>query len=247
MEATLYGVRISHPSRAALLMLRHKGIEPNVVEIPPGAQPIAMRVLGFRGDTVPGMKINGSRVQGTVRISRALENAVPEPPLFPADPDLRARVERAERWGDEIYQPVPRRIFRWAVSVNGKLREAVMGRAGIPMPAITTRLMFPLTEYYKRKEGGGKEVARRDVLALPGHLDHVDALIAEGVIGGAELNAADFQIALTTRVLLNFAELRPLVADRPAAEHAMRIAPDFGNQVPIGLPAEWVSASASSA
>ena len=28
----------------------------------------------------------------------------------------------------------------------------------------------------------------------PGHLDHVDGLIEDGTLGGAELNAADFQI-----------------------------------------------------
>jgi glutathione S-transferase len=68
----------------------------------------------------------------------------------------------------------------------------------------------------------------------------VDGLIAAGVIGGDEPNAADFQIATSVRVLLNFPQLRPLIESRPAAELAMRIAPRFGAPLPIKLPAEWV-------
>ncbi len=77
---------------------------------------------------------------------------------------------------------------------------------------------------------------RSDLAALPGQLDHVDGLIEEGTLGGAELNAADFQIATTTRVMLGFAQLRPLIEARPAGEHAMRVSPGFGREFPIGLP-----------
>ena len=34
---------------------------------------------------------------------------------------------------------------------------------------------------------------RRDLAELPGLLDRLDRLLEEGTIGGAELNAADFQ------------------------------------------------------
>ena len=33
----------------------------------------------------------------------------PEPPLFPSDAAERAKVEEAERWGDEVLQPAPAR------------------------------------------------------------------------------------------------------------------------------------------
>src|SRR5581483_6951386 len=71
-------------------------------------------------------------------------------------------------------------------------------------------------------------------------LDHVDELIAAGTLGGEELNAADFQIGTTTRVLLNLAPLRPLTEGRPAAEHALRVAPRFGREAPLDLPPGWV-------
>jgi glutathione S-transferase len=241
VEVTLYGMRISHPARAALLMLRHKGIEAKLVEVMPGAQQLAMRAYGFRGGTVPGLKIDGRRVQGSTQISRALDEAVPVPPLFPADPQLRAAVEEAERWGDEVYQPVPRRIFRWSVASKGHVRRRAVAGFGFPVPAVTSRLMLPVAHFYMRLESGGEETARADVAALPSHLDHVDELIAAGVIDGAELNAADFQIATTTRVLLNFAQTRPLIEGRPAGAHAMRVIPSFGRPLPVEFPEAWLA------
>ena len=245
MDATLYSISFSHPSRAAGLMLRHKGIDARIVNLPPGSQQVAMRALGFRHGTVPGLKIGGRRVQGSLEISRTLDEAVPDRPLFPADPEARVEVEDAERWGDSVYQPVPRRIFRWAVTSDGDLREELARLTGVPAPAIAKHAFWPVSQVYVRFEGGGKAAARADVAALPDHLDHVDGLIAAGVIGGPELNAADFQIGTTTRVLLNFTQLRPLIEGRPAAEHAIRIAPDFGVEVPVHLPPGWVPERAS--
>jgi glutathione S-transferase len=242
VKATLYAIAISHPSRAAVLMLRHKGIEAEIVNIPPGSQQVVMRALGFRGGTVPGLKIDGRRILGSTAISRALDELVPEPPLFPADPELRAAVEEAERWGDEVYQPVPRRIFRWSVVADGPTHRSLARAAGLPAPAISSQLLWPVAQVYVRFEGGGEKAARADIAALPAHLDHVDELIADGTIDGPELNAADFQIATTTRVLLNFAPLRHLVAGRPAEAHAMRVAPKFGRETPVEIPEAWVPA-----
>lgn len=242
VDATLYSMSISHPARAAGLMLARKGIDARIVNLPVGSQQVAMRAFGFRGGTVPGLKLDGRRVQGSTEISRALDEAAPEPPLFPADPERRAAVEEAERWGEAAYQPVPRRIFRWSVATNGDLRERLFGMVGMPVPAVTSRAFWPVAQFYVRLEGGGEDTAREDVAALPNHLDHVDGLIAAGTLDGGDLNAADFQIGTTTRVLLNFPALRHLVEGRPAAKHAMRIAPDFGREAPVEVPAEWVPA-----
>ena len=240
MDVKLYSIAFSHPSRAAGLMLNHKGIQHERVDLPVGSQQVALRALGFRHGTVPALKIDDRRVQGTRKISRALDETEPAPPLFPADPEKRAAVEEAEHWGDRTYQPVPRRIFRWAVTSDPDLRALIAQTAGLPAPAVAKHAFWPVSQVYLRFEGGGRSAAEADVGALPGHLDHVDELIAKGVIGSPELNAADFQIGTTTRVLLNFPQIRPLIEGRPAAEHAMRVAPRFGGEVPVVVPHDWV-------
>jgi glutathione S-transferase len=240
MEATIYSMRISHPARAAELMLEHKGIKAERVEIPPGSQRLLMRRHGFKGGTVPGLKLDGQRVQGTREIARALEAAHPEPSLYPAERDARDAVEVAELWGEQTYQPVPRRIFRWAVSSDSELRTVMAKSIGVPAPGVAQWALLPVAQVFLRYEGGGEKAARRDVAELPAHLDRIERFMEDGTIGGTELNAADFQIATSTRVLLNFPQFRPLIEARPAGEHAMRIAGDFGREMPVRLPSAWL-------
>ena len=124
MGVKLYWSPVSHPAQAARKMLELKGIEFQPVEVKPGMQRIHLRLAGFRDGTVPALKLDGRRVQGSRRISRALEQLVPEPPLFPRDPALRTRVDDAEAWGERELQPVPRRIIRWARgSAPGSARQ----------------------------------------------------------------------------------------------------------------------------
>ena len=241
MRVKLYSISISHPARAAGLMLQRKGIDFELINLTPGSQRLLLRLQGFPGKTVPALRIDGRRVQGSLEVSRALEELEPEPPLFPADPERRAAVESAERWGDAVLQPVPRNLFRWCLARDGEVRRGLAQVAGIPAPALAEHVMQPLAWYYARiVSGTTDESIRAQLAALPEHLDHVDGLIADGVIGSEEPNAADFQIATAVRVLLNYPQLRPLIESRPAGELAMRIIPRFGRPLPIELPADWV-------
>jgi glutathione S-transferase len=243
----LYSIAVSHPARSAGLMLRYKGIEHEIVDIPPGGQRLLMRVHGFRGGTVPALKIDGRKVQGSLDVSRALDELKPDPPLFPADPQERAAVEEAERWGEEVLQPPPRNIFRWAVDHDNDLRLHLAEASGWPLPQVAATLAKPVATYYSRVSSrSSDESVRAELAALPAQLDHVDELIDAGVIGGDQPNAADFQIATSVRVLLNFPQLRPLIEGRPAGELAMRIAPGFGQEMPLKLPDEWVPQPAGS-
>lgn len=221
--------------------MRYKGIDYELVNIRPGAQRVMLRLHGFRGGTVPALRIDGRRVQGSLNVSRALEDLRPEPPLFPADPEARAAVEEAERWGEAELQPVPRNLFRWCVARDYELRRNLAQGARMPLAPITARLMKPVSWYFARVVSHASDESVRSELArLPAKLDRVDALIGEGVIGGERPNAADFQIGTSVRVLLNFPQLGPLIESRPAGELAMRIAPGFGRPMPIKLPPEWV-------
>ena len=242
MPATLYGTPPSHPSHAARLMLEHKGIEHRMVWLLPGMWPLLLRTRGFRAATVPALKLNRSRIQHSLEISRALEAAKPQPALFPADPARLRAVEEAERWGERELQPVPRRIYRWCARTSQGVRTAIAREVGMTAPALMAALNKPVAWYMARKVGAeGDEAVRADLGRLPSLLDHVDGLIAEGVIGAESPNAADFQIATSVRVLLTIEDVAPAVEGRPAAELARRLMPDYPGGIEAGaLPGEWL-------
>jgi glutathione S-transferase len=244
VEVKLYSIAISHPARTAGLMLRHKGIEHEIVDVPPGSQRLMLRLNGFGGGTVPALKIDGRKVQGSLNISRALDELQPEPHLFPTDPEQRAAVEEAERWGEVVLQPPPRNVFRWCIDHDHQLRRTLAKQTGIPLPDVAATALKPVGWYFSRLVSGSTEESIKAQLAsLPALLDHVDELIAEGVIGGQQPNAADFQIATSVRVLMNFPQLAPTIESRPAGELAMRIAPNFGRPMPVEVPEEWLPAA----
>jgi glutathione S-transferase len=243
MSATLFAVPASHPSLAAELMLRHKGIEYRRIDLVTALHRILVRGLGFPGSTVPALRIDGARVQGTRNISVALDSLRSERPLFPPDPDRRRAVAEAESWGDTVYQPVPRRLI-WAGlkrdrSTIGSYLEGA--RTGIPV-AVAQRTVSPIVAAATRLNQAGDENVRRDLAALPRLLDRVDELLENQTIGGAELNAADFQIATSTALLATMADIRPLIEGRSALEHARRVAPDYPGHLPRVFPAAWLPA-----
>lgn len=227
-RARLYGVSISHPVRAARLMLEHKRIPYEFVRMRPGMQAVRVRLAGFRGGTVPALRIDGRRVLGTTSISRALDEIQPDPPLFPRDPERRRAVEEAEAWGDGVFQPIPRRLLRWALVNDHDARVAFLRMVGSGRPEATARVIGPATAFYARfEDAGDTERIRRDWAELPAHLDRVDALIADGTIGGDEPNAAEFQIATTVRLMLAVPGYAAAVAGRPAEALARRVWPDY--------------------
>ena len=242
MTAKLYSLLLSHPARASRLMLELKGIEADVVDLIPGMHPVQLRAARFRGGTVPALKVDGTRVQGSVPISHFLEDLEPQPPLFPAGPKPRQAVEEAEAWGERELQPVPRRIFRWGTVRDRGLRRWVAELSGIPAPDAAATLNAPVARRFARLSEASDERVRADLEALPAMLDRVDGWIAEGTLGGAQVNAADCQIASTVRVLLAYEDLQLMLRDRPSAELATRLFPDYPEPIPLRLPAGWIPA-----
>ena len=239
---------ISHPARTARLMLEHKGIEYDLINVSPGMQALQVRLAGFRGGTVPALRLDGKRFLGTLEISRGLEEARPEPPLFPYDPERRAAVEEAEAWGERVLQPIPRRLLRWVLRHDPSTRVKFAAMLGNPRPELIARVMGPIAAFYARREDASRfERIREDWEALPGHLDQVDELIADGTIGGEELNAADYQIGTTLRLMLADPDYEPLIDGRPAAVLARRVWPDYPFRIPSLLPPELARSAGANA
>lgn len=215
-------------------VLELKGIDYDLVHVLPGNQRIHLRLAGFRGGTVPALRLDGRKLQGSVAIVRELERLRPDPPLYPADPDARRRVEQAELWGDRDFQPVPRRILRWGLVKEAGLREWLARQDGnMPAPAVAARITGPVSRYYAWLVRTDKDRVARDVAQLPGMLDRVDELIAERVITTDQPNAATFQVMCTVRSLLAFADFERIVGARSFAPLARKLFPEFPEaQVP---------------
>jgi glutathione S-transferase len=243
MEARLFQVPGSHPALAGRLMLQRKGIDYRRIDLVPALHKLILPALGFDGSTVPAVEIDGRKLQGTREISRELERIRPQPPLFPADPALRAAVEDAERWGDEQLQPVPRRLVWWGMGRDGSTAESFLegARLGVPV-ALAARTVAPIVVAEKIINKAGDDAVEGDLAELPAKLDHADALIANGVIGGAEPNAADFQILTSVRLLDLMDDLRPALDGRSALAAARRLIPHYPGHMPPVFPDEWLGA-----
>jgi glutathione S-transferase len=242
VSVTLYAIQPSHPCHTARLMLEHKGIQHKVVDFVPGTHAVAARVVGFKRGTVPALRLDGERVQGSRQIARALDVAQAEPSLFPAEPEDRLAVEEAEQWGDEVFQDTPRMLTRWLTITRPDMRVHMATEAGVPAPRLLGPANAPVARYFARRIGADDtERVRGIVIGIPEQLDRVDGLIADGVIGGPLPNAADFQIAPSLKVLMTYEDIAPVFEGRPAAELATRLLPTYPTSVPAGfVPREWL-------
>ena len=239
MHARLVGVPGSHPCVSAELMLRYKGIEFTRLDLPNMTHKALLPLLRHRGSTVPVISLDGTRVSGTMRIARALDHFVPEPPLFPAQD--RATVEGAEAWADSVLQDGVRQMSRYSVSQDPEAMASFLTAPVLKIPASTMRTILPAIKPVVLLQMRTKEETARTCLeALPGQLDRVDALLAEGVIGSELPNAADFQIAPSVRLMMTFDQLRPHIQARPAGAHALRLVPDYPGRFREVFPTQWL-------
>jgi glutathione S-transferase len=242
MTAVLYAIPASHPCAAVEKALQLKRVPYRRCELIPVAHRLPQR-LRFGAGSVPALEFpDGARVSGSRAIVRALEQRAPAPPLLPADGDARARVERAEEWGDQVLQAVVRRISWAALRRAPAALESYTEGAQLPVPARVARASAPLIAWLsQRLNGAADPMVRADLLSLPTHLRRVDGWIADGTLGGDAPNAADLQIGASLRLLMTLEDIRPLLEDRPAGALARRWFESYPGLVPAGtLPREWL-------
>jgi glutathione S-transferase len=177
----LYVIPGSSPSKAAELMLDRKGIDYKRVDLVMAMHRPTLRMMGFPGKTVPALKADGRKVQGTRQISRFLDELTPGDRLVSSD-----AVAEAERWDDEQLQPVLRRLLFWALlHLPGKERTRISRRSlegyriGMPI-GIASRTGLPLIKMAAGYTESTDENARAALAGLPEKIDRVDALLAEG-------------------------------------------------------------------
>lgn len=252
-DATLYVIPGSHPAMAVRRMLELKDIPYKRVDLMPVISRVVLRALRFPADTIPSLRVGDVKITGSREIARHLDGLQPEPPLFPAEPEQRVRVEDAERWGEQMLADPVRRIF-WNATRrdrSGMASYAEGARLGVPI-GLAVRTAAPVIAAEVRINRAHDEIVRADLAALPTSLDQIDAWIAEGLLGGDPPSAADVQIAASLRLAMTLDDLRPFIESRPAGKLALRAIPEFPGRTPPVLPREWLeplrpSASAATA
>jgi glutathione S-transferase len=250
MEAKLYVILGSHACRTGILLMEHKGIEYERVELPSVLHPVFLRLHGVSGNrgtfrringrsnvmlgtadrmgTVPTLVIDGRTVKTNHEIARVLDELHPEPPLFPADPDRRREVEEAERWGDEVLQMTARRLGL-AGTRHGRDAMANRGNDGRLGPLLwhSEIVRYVGTRFLAMTVFTARGRAESELLAeLPGMLDRIDAWVEAGVLNGPELYAADYVIAPSLALLCYRNDLRPEIERRPVVALLDRLLPD---------------------
>jgi glutathione S-transferase len=250
----LYVIPGSHACRAAMLMLDHKRVPYRRVDVITLLHPLAVRLRGFNaggqtrsaggrrprslriGDrlgTVPALAADGERLSTNHGIARFLDDRHPEPLLLPADPERRRAVEEVEQWANGPLQMEARRILGAGVLRDPAefSRSASDGRMGhlLYRHVLARRLIIPRIATRVFAVDGTTD---DELLAeLPAMLDRIDAWIAEGVLGGDELNVADFMVAPCLALMLYRPDVMPLFEGRPALELVDRLLPD---KYPLG-------------
>jgi glutathione S-transferase len=239
---TLYVQTGSHPCAAVEVAAALKGIDCRRVDLLPLSQVIVGPLL-YRAQTVPGMRVGDERIAGSRAIMRKLDRLAPEPALLPPEGTAQfAQVLEAERWGDEVFQSVPRRLIDAAFVRSPGVMESYAGDAKLALPRPLLRPALPATaKLMALRNGASDEAARGDMAGLPRQLERIDGWIAAGLLGGEQPNAADLQIGASIRLLLSIGDVAPLIHGRPA-EGLTRYFPPLPGAVPAGvLPAEWLA------
>ena len=133
----------SHPCATVARALELKGVPYRTLELPPPLHAAVQRAR-FGARTVPGLRLDGEKVQGSRAILRRLDELHPDAPLYPSDSEARGRVEEAERWGDEVLQSVARRLSWQVISRRPAVMASYARGSRFAMPApVTTEGMRP--------------------------------------------------------------------------------------------------------
>ena len=235
MKLRLYVLPASHPCAAVEKALELKGLPYRVWEwLPPLHAPMQLLLTGRR--TVPSLKIDRENVSGSRAIMHRLDELAPEPPLSPQEPEARANVETADRWGEETFQPIARELI-WAGATRRPGALVSYGaNSRLPIPGAMLRASAPLIAQAERRlNRTDDELAIRRLAELPAHLDRIDAWLADGTLRGAEQpTAADLQILSTVRLLATMGDVRPLLEGRPCERAARELWPHLAGDLPAG-------------
>lgn len=235
---TLHGLPPSPPCFTIEAALKLKGIPFERIDLPYGQHVDDMQAIYGEGrTTVPGVLIGDEPVHGSTTIMPRIDELGDGPSLYPAE--NAEAVRDAELWGEGDLQLMARHLPWGALH----FRPETLGYFAGPKPldGAGTDYAIKMIRGAWRHVGVTAAGVERMLRELPALLDQTAKLIADGVIGREQPNAADLQIGANLRSLLIVEDLHPLLERNGVADLARRVFPDWAGRVPAGaFPAGWV-------
>ncbi len=205
MRVVLWHIELSHYSEKARWALDYKGI-PYEVRVPmPGLHRARALVLTRGAQArMPVLELNGRRIGDSTAIIAALEEAVPEPPLYPAPGADRARALDLEDWFDERLAPSLRRFVWFHTLPDTDATVAALFTTPSPARERLLRLSAPVSRRAVRHDydvnAESAAAARGDVVA---GMDRLEAeLQPSGYLVGDGFSVADLAAAALFTPLL---------------------------------------------
>jgi glutathione S-transferase len=209
-KPVLWHIQISHYSEKVRWALKFKGIDHARRAPLPGTHiPIALAMTRGAQITFPVMQIDGRTVGDSTAIIGALEERYPEPPLYPADPEERARALELEDYFDEQLGPYTRFIAFHELTNEPEIFAEVASQV-VPRPLSRAK---PLVGAYARaftsarfgvRDRDKAAVAREKIAAA---LDRLEEEL--GANGGDYLVGERFSVADLTAASLFYPVVLP--------------------------------------
>jgi glutathione S-transferase len=207
---TLWHLPVSHYSEKARWALDYKQVpHRRRAPLPGSHMGFALALTRGKHKTLPVVRIEGRTVGDSTAVLAAIEERYPDPPLYPADPELRRRALELEDFFDEELGPHARHLAFYELINDPAIFDEVAARA---VPAPMNRYPSMVGAYgraftslrFGANSSAGAETARVKILAA---LDRLDAELEAG--DGEHLVGDSFSVADLTAASLFYPVVAP--------------------------------------
>ena len=194
-------------------VLEHKGLAYEVVDYN-GLRARKASGLSSAGK-LPVLDYDGERIQDSSDIVAFLESKHPEPPVFPSDPELRARAHFWEDWADEsLYWFEIHQRFMYPEARAQASALLAEGRPGFER-ALLSRVIKSIYTKKLAAQGLGRLTPERVEQKLLGHVDTLDTLLGQRrwLVGDGR-TIADIAVGSQLAEIVRSSHLAPEIGKR---------------------------------
>lgn len=227
---TLWHIPVSHFSEKARWALDHKRVaHRRRAPVPPSHMVISRWLTRGSSYTFPVLSIDGRHIGDSTEIIAVVEELVPDPPLYPADPSERERALELEEFFDENLGPQIR-LFGWHELRSDPDRLGAIAASMLPAPASFRESAFarssanviagPFVKFRYDADNAAASAAARD--ATIAAMDRLDAELE--AVEGDHLAGDAFSVADLTAAALFYPLVNPAGAPTQFADQTPSMA-----------------------